>query len=121
MVEEYSTLKGDRNALCGGSPVFPAEEFPVRLPLCGIRSNRLLSSLVLHRPPNSALPHYYTIVNASAHARLWLGRYDLRVYYDHSLTYGEMCTPGAALAEEEVGFYTPPHSSYGNTVLIFKP
>ncbi|XP_024544476.1 uncharacterized protein LOC9644181 isoform X2 [Selaginella moellendorffii] len=107
--EEYSQLEGDRNALPEVPPAYPCDEVTTsplrvseaRLLLRGIRSNQLLRSLLLHRPPHSTLPHYYTIVNASAHARLWLGRYDLPVYYDHSLTYGQLCTRGAASAEEE--------------------
>ncbi|EFJ12784.1 hypothetical protein SELMODRAFT_425175 [Selaginella moellendorffii] len=127
--EYYSKLEGDRNALprvppatypCVEVTTSPLRVSEARLLLRGIRSNQLLRSLLLHRPPQSTLPHYYTIVNASAHARLWLGRYDLPIYYDYSLTYGELCTRGAASAEEEAlngGFLVERGPSVVETVL----
>ncbi|EFJ34637.1 hypothetical protein SELMODRAFT_405444 [Selaginella moellendorffii] len=52
----------------------------------GIHNNKLLRSLAIERPPLSVLPHYHAISTCTQHARIWLGRYELRIYYDHNLT-----------------------------------
>ncbi|XP_024536178.1 uncharacterized protein LOC112348244 [Selaginella moellendorffii] len=75
----------------------------------GIHNNKLLRSLALERPPLSVLPHYHAISVCTQHARIWLGRYDLRIYYDHKLTYGRLGTQDSSTQEEEEvlanGFY----------------
>ncbi|EFJ31077.1 hypothetical protein SELMODRAFT_440173 [Selaginella moellendorffii] len=67
----------------------------------GIHNNKLLRSLALERPPLSVLPHYHAISTCTQHARIWLGRYDLRIYYDHNLTYGRLGTQDSSTQEEE--------------------
>ncbi|EFJ22684.1 hypothetical protein SELMODRAFT_416386 [Selaginella moellendorffii] len=69
--------------------------------LQGIENNKLLRSLVTERPPLSVLPHHHAIWNCKQHARIWLARHDLRIYYDHNLTYGRLGTLDAAEEEEE--------------------
>ncbi|EFJ13064.1 hypothetical protein SELMODRAFT_424771 [Selaginella moellendorffii] len=88
--------------------VFPYEmdSAPLRvkelvLLLQGIENNKLLRSLVTERPPLSVLPHHHAIWNCKQHARIWLARHDLRIYYDHNLTYGRLGTLDAAEEEEE--------------------
>ncbi|EFJ13070.1 hypothetical protein SELMODRAFT_424789 [Selaginella moellendorffii] len=69
--------------------------------LQGIENSKLLRSLVAERPPLSVLPHHHAIGTCMQHARIWLGRYDLRIYYDHDLTYGRLGTHDVAEQEEE--------------------
>ncbi|EFJ30184.1 hypothetical protein SELMODRAFT_409881 [Selaginella moellendorffii] len=64
-------------------------------------NNKLLRALTLERAPLSVLPHYYAMLVCAQHARSWLGRYDLRIYYNHDFTYGRLGTQDATEEEEE--------------------
>ncbi|EFJ37940.1 hypothetical protein SELMODRAFT_402618 [Selaginella moellendorffii] len=108
----YSGLMGNRSAIgetyARRTPYFYGDIFfmpfrvkEARLLRRGVFYSHLLRLLVLERPPNSTLPHYHSLLNCATHARLWLDRCDLRVYYDLSLTYGEICTRGDAAAESQ--------------------
>ncbi|XP_024522340.1 uncharacterized protein LOC9646138 [Selaginella moellendorffii] len=84
-----------------GIPAGPFLGRELALLFQGMVNNKLLRALTLERPPLSVLPHYYAVLVCAQHARAWLGRYDLRIYYNHDLTYGRLGTQDATEEEEE--------------------
>ncbi|EFJ20295.1 hypothetical protein SELMODRAFT_418594 [Selaginella moellendorffii] len=87
--------------ICDFFGSLPVDNLELMLLLEGIHNNKLLRSLALERPPLAVLPHYHVISACTQHARIWLGRYDLRISYDHDLTYDRLGTQDSSTQEEE--------------------